>query len=227
LKNQNRSTTNLRRHLGFVHNRSDLLYDSQRKEYKPKPSSLSNDFKKELDEKLVYAITVDSRSFGDFSRPGMKSFLATAIPGYKPLHRTTIRKRICTLYKEHRRKLREILQKIPYLSLTTDVWKNNRNRHFICLTGHFYDEKLKLVYITLGFRVVRGRHLATRLRKFIEHEIKFYKIENKITSITGDNAPNIVNAITSLNVGPYYSCMGHNINLMVKSTIFPPKKKKK
>ena len=34
------------------------------------------------------------RPFNDFSKPGMKAFLKELIPGYKPLSRRTIPKRL-------------------------------------------------------------------------------------------------------------------------------------
>ena len=46
--------------------------------------------KKPPDEKHVNAIIIDSRPFDDFSREGMREFLATALPGYKPLHHTAV-----------------------------------------------------------------------------------------------------------------------------------------
>ena len=225
MRKQDRSTTNLRRHLGVAHARTEFLYDSQRKEYKNKSSAISLDLKKKLDEQHVYSIIVDSRPFGDFSLTGMKSFLATAVPGYKPLHRTTVRRRISLLYKKHRRTLKKVLVHIPHIALTTDIWKNSRSIHFICLTGHFFDEDIKSVSMALGFRVIRGRHFASCLKKFIKYEVEFYQIQDKICSITSDNAPNIVNAINDLNLGSHYSCMAYNLNLLVKSTIFPSKRK--
>ena len=182
--------------------------------------------KKKLDEKLVEAIIVDSRPFGDFARPGLKSFLTTALPNYKPLHRTTIQKRMKSLYKKHRQTLRSILTDVPHIALTTDIWRNSRSRYFISLTGHFYDKKLKLISITLGFRLIRGRHIAQRIAKYIKHEINFYNIHRKIRSLTSDNATNMVNGILDLGIGTHQSCMGHNLGLMVKSIVLRLKKKK-
>lgn len=191
-----------------------------------KTPKISREFKQQLDEKLINAIIVDGRGFGDFSRPGMKTFLEMALPGYKPLHRTTIQRRLKSLCKKYRRELRDILKNISHLALTTDLWKNTQNRHFISLTGHFFNNELKLISITLGFRLIQGRHTAERIKKFMEHEIMFYQIENKIRSVTTDNAPNVINAVYDLNLGTYHSCMAHNLNLMVKSAILPLKKKK-
>ncbi|UJR07041.1 hypothetical protein I4U23_011329 [Adineta vaga] len=75
--------------------------------------------------------------------------------------------------------------------------------------------------------MIRGRHLAVRLAKFIKHELLDLNIQNKVRSITTDNAPNIVSAVFKLGIGEHYSCMAHNLHLMVKSILFPTEKKKK
>ncbi|CAF4176397.1 unnamed protein product [Rotaria sordida] len=156
----------------------------------------------------------------------MREFLATAVPGYKPLHRTTVRKRLHTLYIEHRRTLRKILQNVSDLALTTDIWKDNRNRFYISLTEHFYDKQLKLISLTLGFHLLQGRHIANRHAKYIKNEIMPLNIEEKVRCIITDNAPNVVNAIHKLGIRIHHSCMAHNLNLVIKSTLFPPEKKK-
>lgn len=208
-----------------MHNETSFMFKSQLKR-SPDNLPIPMELKKKLDEKHVNAIILDSRSFGDFSREGMREFLATAVPGYKPLHRTTVRKRLRVLYVEHRRTLRQVLADVPALALTTDTWKDARNRHFISLTGHFYDKQFKIISLTLGFRLIQGRHIADRLAKFIQHEITYLNIEQKIRCIVSDNARNIVSAISKLGIGVHHSCMAHNLNLMAKSTIFPSKKKK-
>lgn len=212
--------------MGFVHGKTTFLYKSQLKDVPNKTPTISKEFKEELDKKQLNAIIVDSRPFGDFSRRGMREFLASAVPGYKPLHRTTISTRLRTDYIQHRQTLRKVLAKISDIALTTDIGKDNRNRFFISLTGHFYDSQFKLISLTFNFRLIRGRHLANRLAKFIKHEIISLNIEEKVRCIVTDNAPNVVNAIQKLGVGVHHSCMAHNLNLVLKTTLFSSNKKK-
>ncbi|CAF3065425.1 unnamed protein product [Rotaria socialis] len=226
LKKQRRSAANLRRHLGNVHGETVFMYQSQLKDVPNNNLSIPHELKQQLDEKQINATIIDSRPFGDFSRKGLREFLATAIPGYKPLHRTTVRNRLHMLYNEHRRKLRQILANVSDLALTTDIWKDSRNRFFISLTGHYYDQNFKLVSLILSFRLLTGSHIGDRLAKYIKNEIIALNIEQKVRSITTDNAPNIVKAVKKLGMGIHISCMAHNLNLIIKSTLFPKKKKK-
>ena len=207
IKTQDHSTTNLRRHVGAIHNRADLMYNSQKKYHQRKRSFISPEMKKILDEKHLQAIVIDSRAFNDFSRPGIRSFFSTALPGYKPLHRTTVRRRLRDKYIEHRRAVRSVFTDVSDIALTADTWNSVQHRHFISVTAHFFDKKFKLISLTLGFRVIDGRHGAARLAKFINKEATFFKIREKIRSITTDNAKNIVNAAYATGLGTHLSCM--------------------
>jgi hypothetical protein len=108
----------------------------------------------------------------------------------------------------------------PAIALTSDIWKNSRGTHFISLTAHFYDAKYNLISLTIGFRQLIGRHIATRLRQYILYEIKTLRIENKICSITTDNAANIVCATTNTPyLGLKISCLAHIFNLIVQDGV--------
>ncbi|CAF4312333.1 unnamed protein product, partial [Adineta steineri] len=200
------------------------MFKSQLKQHSVNNSSISTELKNKLDQKQIQAIITDARTFGDFSRQGMREFLAIAIPGYTPLHRNTVRKRLRGLYIEHRNKLRKLLLNVSDISLTTDIWKDSRNRYFIAVTGHYYDKNYNFISLILNFRLIRGRHFANRLARFIKEEIVFLGIEQEVRSITTDNAPNIVKAISDLGI-IHHSCMAHNLHLIIKTTLFPTPKK--
>ena len=171
------------------------------------------------------SIIIDARPFGDFSRQDIPEFLVTTIPEYTPFHRHTVRK-LRGLYIEHRDKLLKFLENLSDLSLTTIIWKDSRNRYFIDLTGHYHDKRYNFISLILNFRLIRGRHFANRLAKFIKHEMVSLGIEQKVLSITTDNAPSIVKAISERGIGVHLSCMAQNFNLIIKSTLFPPANKK-
>lgn len=202
------------------------MYKSQLKEdRRPVSKSVTEELTAKLHEKQMNAIIMDSRPFGDFSRPGMREFLAAAVPGFRPFHRTTVRRRLRVRYHEHRQKLRQALSRVSDIALTTDIWKDARNRYYICVTGHFFDDKYKFVSLTLSFQSIRGRHLADRLSQHLKREIMLLNIEEKVRSITSDNASNIVSAIKQLDYGTHHSCMAHNLHLIVQSVLFPKRKK--
>lgn len=183
------SDSNLRTHLARRHQLMEVLYPSQRLNYQPKTQLLSSDFKKQLDDALIYSIIKDSRPFGDFRKVGFQRFLQLVLPGtnYKGPHRLTIRKRLTVLYRSHRSKLIEELSMIKHISLTVDAWTSPRRAHFICITAHYFDKDFELVSRIIAFRRFIGRTFAMRLRRFISNELRKLKISDKIRSITTDN----------------------------------------
>ncbi|CAF5186937.1 unnamed protein product, partial [Rotaria magnacalcarata] len=66
------SDTNLRSHLGKMHQMIEFLYPSQKNQIQPKSKLISIDEKKKLDEAAIEAIVQDSLPFNHFQKSGMK-----------------------------------------------------------------------------------------------------------------------------------------------------------
>ena len=80
------------------------------------------------------------------------------------------------------------------------------------------DSQMKYVSMVISFRKFYGRHFSSRLNKWIANELVVLHIEDKIVSITTDNAADIV-AATKYSFGERMSCYAHNLNLILKSII--------
>ena len=86
------------------------------------------------------------------------------------------------------------------------------------MTAHFFDDDFNYFSIIIGFRKILGRHLAHRLKIFIQKEINSFQISEKIVSVTRDNAADIKKA-TSSDFGESISCIAHNMNLTLKPVV--------
>ncbi|CAF0754591.1 unnamed protein product [Brachionus calyciflorus] len=135
--------------------------------------------KQEIDKALIECVILDSRPFGDFSKPGIKKLLNVLIPGYSPPNRKTISKKLSIYYLKYKRKLIDIFKNISHIALTTDAWKAKNNLNYICLTAHFMDSQLNYVSLVISFRKFYGRHFSTRLKRWIK---QFKKPNNTIES---------------------------------------------
>ncbi|CAM4807511.1 unnamed protein product [Rotaria magnacalcarata] len=87
------------------------LFQSQKKDHDENKQSVPSNLKKKLHNAAIDCIIQDGRPFGDFHRPGMKKFLAIAIPGYVGPHRTTVARRLHKLYLHYRKDLKHTLMK--------------------------------------------------------------------------------------------------------------------
>ncbi len=203
--------------MGFKHGLYAYLFPSQikQREHLEKKSIFSPELKRELDTAAIHCILKDGLSFGTFRRSGMQYFLDKIKPGYKGPSRQTVRKRLDKMYQERRSALKEKFNKVPFISLTTDIWLNSRRHHFLVITAHYHDEHYQQFSEIISFRCFRGRHLSARLRQFILNELKKLDIQGKIFSITTDNGSDIKSATSSHEFGIRFSCDAHNINRTV------------
>jgi hypothetical protein len=189
LKQSSYSDANLRSHLARHHKLAHLLYPSQRTRHPVQTKNLTSDWKKKLDDALIYSIIKDSRPFGDFRKAGFQHFLQVVLPdsNYKGPHRATVRKHLATLYSSYRKALIDELSTVSDIALTADSWSSPRRIHFVCITAHYYDNVYGYISKVISFRRFIGRSFAVRIRQFIRAELQKLKIDKKICSITTDN----------------------------------------
>jgi hypothetical protein len=206
----------------LIHKVPNVLFKSQINNYiKPEPiTTISPDRKRELIDAAVDCILEDGLPFNVFRRPGMSRFLSTAVPGFIGPHRKTIRRKIGVLYSLYLSKLRAIIPKLGFLAITSDLWKNSRNIHFISLTAHTFTHDYQNISITLSCRRIIGKHTAVLIERYIKYELVRLGITpEQIISITTDNGSNMKKATSSFQFGQRISCMGHNFNLVVKKGV--------
>jgi len=182
-----------------------------------------------LDEAAVRSIIMDARSFGDYRRPGMQSFLKVAVPGYYEPSSRTVQRNLSKLYVEKQQELKAELANVPDISITADLWKSARNRCFLCITAQYvtppnYDSCSKI----LSFRHFHGRHFGSRIRSHMLRVLKQFDLVGKITATTTDNGSDIKNATGLSRIfGVRFHCIAHGLNLIVHKALgLWPKKKK-
>lgn len=114
--------------------------------------------------------------------------------------------------------MRKLFVSINHISVTTDLWKNRSDTHFLCLTAHFLDNKYNLVSVIIGFRRFKQRHTAINIKAFIEKEFDNLGIKDKVKYIVSDNGSDIKKATSNMsNNCKRFSCLAHNLNLAIKN----------
>lgn len=129
----------------------------------------------------------------------------------------TFLKNLFFRYKVVVKKLKELLGKVEFLALTSDLWKNKKLEYFLALTAHFFDKGLNFRSIIISFRKFRERHFARNISEFITRELDRYLIVDKCVSLTTDNEATVRRAAKDLNPVNIedLSCLAHNLNLSV------------
>ncbi|CAF2660280.1 unnamed protein product [Rotaria sp. Silwood2] len=206
----------------------DVMYASQFQQRAPKLNPIKPDRKLELDKAALECIIIDGRPFGEFRRLGMSKFLNIICPGYRGPSRKTVRRQLGLSYHKYRQELRIALASVNAIAITVDIW-TKKQTSFICLTGHVFNNKYESISIVLGFRRLSGAHRADNIKKYILYEMQNLEIEEKVCAIVSDNGSNIKKAINEIKPGQRFSCIAHNINLVVRNglKIWEPVEKKK
>jgi hypothetical protein len=92
-------------------------------------------------------------------------------------------------FEKAKAKLRERLSKKGYrVSLTADLWTSNQNMGYLCVTCHYIDVEWKLYKRIIKFALVETPHGGKALFNAMLRTLCEWNIEDKIFSITLDNA---------------------------------------
>jgi hypothetical protein len=107
--------------------------------------------KKKFDEAAINCIIKDSRPFYDFRQPGMTAFLKTVVPGYEGPHERTVQRSIKRIYSSKMWELKNKLNDIESLAITTDLWKRPNKHYYLCVTAHFVYSNFKFISTVFSF----------------------------------------------------------------------------
>lgn len=110
--------------------------------------------------------------------------------------------------------LKRILKK-KWVSLTIDGWKSQRCREYVNISCCYIDDYFKTKVYTLAVSEVEDECSHT-ISDLIEHVKSLYDIN--ITSITSDNAANVIKSIKDINI-PNIRCVVHTIQLSIKKAL--------
>ena len=120
---------------------------------------------------------------------GIRTLLKYLCPIVHVPTRNTVKARVLKLYKDNKLRLKSMLEHCPgRISLTSDLWTSIATDGYICLTTHFINNDWELHKVTLNFAFMAPPHSGVALAEKIFSMISDWGIDNKIFSLTLDNA---------------------------------------
>ena len=186
-------TNHIRRHLRKCETRSSM-HEMVAKMRASTPSprvSLDNwtFSQKECRRDLANMIVHHGLPFSIVEYSGFRKFVKSLNPMFRMVSRTSIREDCMDSYKEQRSMLREILKNYDgRVSLTADMWTSNQRLGYLCITCHFIDKTWKMQKRILRFCMMETPHSGFRMYNVMLKALQYWNIEDKICSITLDNA---------------------------------------
>jgi hypothetical protein len=130
--------------------------------------------------------------------------------------------------------LKKQLRSVESISLTCDLWTSNQNLYYLALVAHYIDDEWNMQSRVLNFIELDPPHSGNIIAQAVFECCQEWKIEDKIMTMTMDNASSNDVAATNLTgrfkarksakfIPKYFHvrCCTHIINLIVNDGIAP------
>ncbi|XP_031256900.1 zinc finger BED domain-containing protein RICESLEEPER 2-like [Pistacia vera] len=129
----------------------------------------------------------------------LNNMLKYGIPGWSRVSRNTCKNDYAKVYEMEKQKLKTLLKGVRRISLTIDLWNSdNQKLEYMVLTGHWIDDNWKLnKWVFNFFRLPTpkgGVQIADAIYKYLAE----WEIEDKVQTISVDNASSNDVAIRAL-----------------------------
>ncbi|XP_028796353.1 zinc finger BED domain-containing protein RICESLEEPER 2-like, partial [Neltuma alba] len=149
---------------------------------------------------------------------------------FQKISRKTARSDCLAMYEAEKKQLKALLQGVSKISLTTDMWKSaHQVAEYMVITGHFIDAGWNLQKRVLSFVKVPAPRRGIDVADAIFKCLKAWGIENKVFSVSVDNASyndsclralkDTLSLSSSLPLGGslfHVRCCAHILNLLVQ-----------
>ncbi|XP_051150502.1 zinc finger BED domain-containing protein RICESLEEPER 2-like [Andrographis paniculata] len=192
------STSHLKRHSEGCLQRTVQMASQKKQCVIPfKPSNSSNPFispgfrfsNEKMREVIATSIMVHEYPFSIVEDDAFIWSFQYANPEFQKVSRKTIRSDCIAIYEAERKALKELLKSVSKISLTTDMWKSSHQViEYMVITGHFIDSGWKLQKRILSFVKVPAPRRGIDVANAIFKCLKAWGIEDKVFSISVDNA---------------------------------------
>ncbi|KAJ0014062.1 hypothetical protein Pint_20921 [Pistacia integerrima] len=170
-------------------------------------------------------IIIMEEPFRMVEQPPFRRFLNSLQPLWSNISRITLARDVVKRFDYEKVLLKSKLYSLKSrIALTIDIWTSIQNISYLCLTGHYIDENWVLHKRILSF-VPISSHKGKEIGKVVEKCIFDWGIEDKVSTITVDNASANDVAIAYLRGklallldGEFFHmrCTAHIMNLIVK-----------
>ncbi|TVU23008.1 hypothetical protein EJB05_32734 [Eragrostis curvula] len=232
---QDIGTSNLKKHLERCKARAkvNVMVEKLRAGATPADIDALENWAYDYDEAraaLVRMIVLHELPFSLVEYDGFRDFVFKLNPIFKMVSRTTIKVDCMRTYEEGKLELQEAFKDInSKVSLTADMWTSNQTLGYLCVTCHHINSEWKIRKYIIKFFMMESPHNAQSMFNVILKCIQEWNLEDKIFSITLDNAQ-VNNAMIDL-LRPnlllkkmlpcegrlfHVRCTAHVINLVVQ-----------
>ncbi|XP_073362074.1 zinc finger BED domain-containing protein RICESLEEPER 2-like [Aegilops tauschii subsp. strangulata] len=182
-----------------------------------------------MKELIAKMVVVHNYSFRMVEHEWFNIVMKYSNPLYQEIGRKAIRAECLRVFNKEKEILKAALKNVDHISLTTDMWTSNQIISYMCVVAHYIDKHWRMQTRVLAFMELDPPHSRNVMAVALFECVTEWKIENKIVSITLDNASNNDSAVRDLKAmfsvrrgtdfeAKYFHvrCCAHIVNLVVQ-----------
>ena len=164
-------------------------------------------------------MTTDLQPLTIVENKGFRDLLTEIDPRYEMVSRKRLTQQLLPeKYYAEKANLMQEMDGVEYITITTDCWTSRQTEGYMTVTAHFINTQWQLRSRVLSTALVEGSHIAQKLASAMQKVFQAWGINEKVETITTDNAANVKAAVELLQVRQQ-PCFAHTLNLAVKDAI--------
>lgn len=177
--------------------------------------------KNELSDLMLRWIVKKSRPLSMVDDPEFCDLMRCALgnEGYTPPSRRTITRKLTDKFDTYRQTVQGQIDSGETIHLTADHWTSLGNDSYMGVTAHYIDDSWALQSTPIDIALTEERHTGSQIRSQLEDICSDWKIDQKVDSITTDNARNMTCAMRELPQVNHLPCAAHTLQLCVNDSI--------
>jgi hypothetical protein len=235
-------TSSLKRHTGLCQDYKDYLKGQIQGQgtlsFQPGGSSLASvctEYNHEETRKIIAKmLIVHDYPFRMVEHKWFNILMRHMNGKYKFIGRKTIRKECIKVYESEKELLKKSLRDVEHVSLTCDLWTSNQTLSYMALVAHYIDADWVMQCRVLNFIELDPPHSGVIIAQAVMECLAEWKIEDKVISLTLDNASsndvaakNLMSKFVARKVPGFMPhhfhvrCCAHIVNLVVQDGLQP------
>jgi len=175
--------------------------------------------KKLLDKAITDMIVLDLQPLGIVEEPGFRRFVNTLEPRYTfPTPVQIATKVLPELHRSEVAKLRAELQKVPYVTVTTELWATPVTEGFLTVSVHYLDSEWNRHSSVLETCKITENDSQEKIAEELNRVFQSWGLLGKITCVVIDNSVNVDAAVQILRL-PHLPCFAYTMDWIVQESL--------
>ena len=175
--------------------------------------------KKILDKAITDMIVLDLQPLNIVEERGFRKLVQTLEPRYVfPTQNQLINNILPNLHKDQSVKLKAELERVPYVTVTTELWATPITEGFLTVSVHYLDKEWKMHSSVLETCKITEAHTQDTIAEELSRIFQNWGILGKITCVVIDNSANIDAAVQILRL-PHLPCLAYTMDWIVQESI--------